>query len=149
MRPPHAILLVEVNPAEVQITQPALKDSALAVELIVVRDGPEAVDYLLRRGAHADGRRWRSPDLILLDLDLPGMNGRDVLRRIRTTAGLCTVPVVALTTSGRHEDIHAMYAAGANTYIEKPGDFTRFVEVMATIKPYWLDTASLPPRDYE
>lgn len=145
MKPIHAILLVEDNPADVKITQRALKESTFPVELLVVRDGQEAVDYLLRRGPHAGDAAWRSPDLILLDVNLPRLNGRQVLERIRATPGLRSVPVVVLTTSGREEDIREMYAAGANTYIEKPTDFARFVEVLQTIQRYWLDTALLPP----
>jgi CheY-like chemotaxis protein len=144
-RPAHAILLVEDNPADVKITQRALRESALSVELIVVRDGQEAVEYLLRQGAHATAEGWRGPDLILLDLNLPRLNGLEVLQRIRATPELCAVPVVVLTTSRRAEDVHEMYAAGANTYIEKPQDFARFVQVLQTIQRYWLDTALLPP----
>src|SRR4029077_20234872 len=92
MKPAHAILLVEDNPADVKITQRALKESGLPVELIVVRDGQEAVDYLLRQGTHAAAPDWRSPDLILLDLNLPGMTGRQVLERVRGTPSLKAVP---------------------------------------------------------
>jgi two-component system response regulator len=145
MKPTHAILLVEDNPADVKITQRALKESGLGVELIVVRDGQEAVDYLLRQGQHADGVNWRSPDLILLDLNLPKMSGREVLQRLRSTPKMRAVPVVVLTTSRRQEDVAAMYASGANTYIEKPEEFARFVQVLQTIHRYWLDTALLPP----
>jgi two-component system response regulator len=145
MKPAHAILLVEDNPADVKITQRALKESAFPVELLVVRDGQEAVDYLLRQGAHAGNAAWRSPDLILLDINLPRLNGRQVLERIRATPGLRTVPVVVLTTSSREQDVEQMYAAGANTYVEKPADFARFVEILRTIQRYWLDTAVLPP----
>ena len=145
MKPVHAILLVEDNPADIKITQRALRESAVPVELLVVRDGQEAVEYLLRQGEHAGSAAWRSPDLILLDLNLPRMTGREVLERIRTTPALKSVPVVVLTTSKRQEDIQEMYAAGANTYIEKPQDFARFVEVLKTIQTYWLDTALLPP----
>jgi two-component system response regulator len=145
MKPAHAILLVEDNPADVKITQRALKESGLPVDLIVVRDGQEAVDYLFRQGNHASGGEWRSPDLILLDLNLPRMNGREVLERLRANPTLRTVPVVVLTTSRREEDVQQMYAAGANTYIEKPQDFSRFVQVLQTIHRYWLDTALLPP----
>ena len=144
-RPSHAILLVEDNPADVKITERALKESALPVQLIVVRDGQEAVEYLLRQGEHAADRGWRGPDLILLDLNLPRLNGLEVLRLIRATPELRAVPVVVLTTSRRHQDVQEMYAAGANTYIEKPQDFARFVEVLQTIQRYWLDTALLPP----
>ena len=145
MKPVHAILLVEDNPADIKITQRALRQSALPVELLVVRDGQEAVDYLLRQGEHAGSASWRSPDLILLDLNLPRLNGREVLERIRATPELKAVPVVVLTTSRRQEDVAAMYAAGANTYIEKPQDFDRFVQVLETIQRYWLETALLPP----
>jgi len=145
MKSAHAILLVEDNPADVKITQRALKESGAPVDLIVVRDGQEAVDYLLRQGAHAGSVDWRSPDLILLDVNLPGMTGREVLERVRSTPALRTVPVVVLTTSRRQEDVQQMYAAGANTYIEKPRDLTRFIQVLQTIHHYWLDTALLPP----
>jgi two-component system response regulator len=145
MKSAHAILLVEDNPADVKITQRALKESGVGVDLIVVRDGQEAVDYLFRQGAHAGAPNWRSPSLILLDLNLPRMNGREVLERVRGNPDLRTVPVVVLTTSRRQEDVQQMYACGANTYIEKPNDFNRFVQVLQTIHRYWLDTALLPP----
>ncbi|HXG09045.1 MAG TPA: response regulator [Gemmataceae bacterium] len=141
----HAILLVEDNPADVQITQRALQESGGKVELIVVRDGQEAMDYLLRRGAFADRPDWRSPDLILLDLNLPRLTGLEVLRRIRATPALQVVPVVVLTTSRWDEDVRQVYAAGANTYIEKPQDFDRFVEILRIVQTYWLDIALLPP----
>ena len=145
MKSAHAILLVEDNPADVKITQRALKESGLGVELIVVRDGQEAVDYLLRQGTHAGTECWRSPDLILLDLNLPKLSGHEVLLRLRGTPRLKAVPVVVLTTSRRQEDVAAMYASGANTYIEKPEDFQRFVEVLQTIHRYWMDLALVPP----
>jgi CheY-like chemotaxis protein len=144
MKAAHAILLVEDNPADVKITQRALRDSGLAVDLIVVRDGQEAVEYLMRQGTYAQTDDWRSPDLILLDLNLPRLTGREVLLRIRARPELRTVPVVVLTTSCRPEDVHELYAAGANTYIEKPQDFARFVQVLQTIHHYWLNTALLP-----
>jgi CheY-like chemotaxis protein len=144
MKPPHAILLVEDNPAEVKITQRALRESEFPVELLVVQDGQEALDYLLRQGKHAGDAGWRCPDLILLDLNLPGLTGREVLERLRATPALRAVPVVVLTTSGRPEDIQDMYTAGANTYIQKPQDFARFVQVLRTLETYWLGTALLP-----
>jgi two-component system response regulator len=141
----HAILLVEDNPADIQITRRALRDSALPIELIVVRDGQEAVDYLLKKGSHAATANWRKPDLILLDLNLPRLPGRDVLQLVRSTPQLRLVPVVILSTSKRQEEVADLYALGANTYIEKPQDFNRFVEVLGVIQRYWLDTALLPP----
>ena len=147
MKPAHAILLVEDNPADVEITRRALRESAAPVELIVVRDGQEALDYLLRQGSHAADVAWRMPDLVLLDLNLPRLTGRDVLQRLRATEAFRSVPVVVLTTSKRPEDIRDLYAAGANTYIEKPQDFNQFVEVLRTVRQYWLDTALLPPGE--
>ncbi len=143
----RAILLVEDSPADIQITRRALRESAVPVDLIVVRDGQEAVDYLRRQGPYAADAAWRVPDLILLDLNLPRLTGHEVLRHIRATPHLGAVPVVVLTTSSNPEDVRDVYAAGANTYIEKPQDFARFVEVLRTIQRYWLDTALLPPGD--
>ena len=144
MKPNRAILLVEDNPADIKITERALRGSSIPVQLIVVRDGQEAVDYLLRQGDYATNESWRDPDIILLDLNLPRLSGREVLERIRATPILRPVPVIVLTTSRRYEDVQEVYAAGANTYIEKPNDFNRFVEVLQTIQHYWLETALLP-----
>ena len=101
--------------------------------------------HLFRQGSYAQRDGWRSPDLILLDLNLPRLTGREVLQRIRATPALRAVPVVVLTTSRRLEDVQQMYEAGANTYVEKPQDFARLVQVLQTIQRYWLDTALLPP----
>ena len=143
-KPTYAILLVEDNPADITITQRALRESDFSVELIVLRDGQEALDYLLRCGPHADDANWRCPDLVLLDLNLPRVSGLEVLARVRSLPDLKTVPVVVLTTSRRQEDVQAVYAAGANTYIEKPQDFAKFVLVLQTIQRYWLEVALLP-----
>jgi len=145
MKPTHAILLVEDNPADIKITERALRESAMPVQLIVARDGQEAIDYLQRSGSQAGRDEWRRPDLIVLDLNLPRLSGQEVLRRVRSMAGFRTVPIIVLTTSRREEDIQDVYAAGANTYFEKPADFDRFIEVLRTIKRYWLDMALLPP----
>ncbi len=145
MKPAHAILLVEDNPADIKITERAVRESGFPVELLVVRDGQEALEYLLRQGEHALSPNWRNPDLILLDLNLPRMTGLEVLQRIRATPALKAVPVIVLTTSRRHEDVQSTYAAGANTYIEKPQNFQKFVQVLQTIQRYWLDMALLPP----
>lgn len=145
MKASHSILLVEDNPADVKITQRALREGGLPVDLLVVRDGQEAVEYLMRQGTYEAQSDWRVPDLILLDINLPRLNGLQVLERIRSTPALRTTPVVVLTTSRRQEDVQQMYAAGANTYIEKPQDFNRFVQVLQTIQRYWLETALLPP----
>jgi CheY-like chemotaxis protein len=147
MKASHAILLVEDNPADIQITKRALRDGGLPVELIVVRDGQEAVDYLFRQGSQAERTDWRRPDLILLDLNLPRVTGREVLEQVRNHSELQAVPVVILSTSKRQEDVADLYQRGANTYIEKPQDFNRFVEVLKVIQRYWLDAALLPPSE--
>src|SRR5712691_8877163 len=141
MKSVHAILLVEDNPADIKITRRALRESNMSVDLLVARDGEEAVEYLLRQGQHAADPSWRRPDLVLLDLNLPRLTGRQVLERARATPALRALPVVVLTTSRRLEDVRDMYNAGANTYIEKPQDFNRFVEVLQAIRWYWLETA--------
>jgi chemotaxis family two-component system response regulator Rcp1 len=138
------ILLVEDNPAEVLITQRALRESAFQVELSVVRDGQEAMDFLFRQGPQATNPNWRYPDLVLLDLNLPRLSGRQVLERMRAAPQLRRIPVVVLTTSGHPQDVEDVYNAGANTYIQKPQDFGRFVQVMRVVQTYWLDTALLP-----
>ena len=146
---------------DVKIKQRAQAHAGSDVDLAVVRDGQEAEDYLFRQGPYArpdaeedlgDGRKeataatpWRAPDLVVLDLNLPRLTGIDVLKQIRAAPHLCLMPVVVLSTSRLPEDVRAAYTAGANTYIEKPQDFARFVEVLQTIQRYWLDTALLPP----
>ena len=144
MKPVPIILLVEDNPADIKITERALRESGMPVELIVARDGLEAEEYLLQRGKHAEKSTWRRPDLVLLDLNLPLRSGQEVLRRIRSTPALKTVPVIVLTTTRREEDIEDVYKAGANTFIPKPQEFGRFVEVLQIIQRYWLETALLP-----
>jgi CheY-like chemotaxis protein len=145
MKSSYTIMLVEDNAADIKITQRALRDSSYPVELVVVRDGHEAIEYLQRQGAYAADAAWRFPDLILLDINLPRMTGLQVLQRIRATPRLRALPVVVLTTSRRQEDILDMYSAGANTYVEKPQEYNRFVEVVGVLQRYWLGTAILPP----
>jgi CheY-like chemotaxis protein len=140
----HAVLLVEDSPADILITQRAWQASGVAAELIVARDGQEALDYLLRQGRYAADPAWRAPDLVLLDLNLPRLPGLEVLRSIRAAPALPPVPVVVLTTSRRAEEVRALYAAGANTYVEKPRDFQRFIEVLRAVARYWFELALLP-----
>jgi CheY-like chemotaxis protein len=145
MKPTPVILLVEDNPADVQLIQRTLREDPGAVELVCFADGQQALDYLLPPGGRADA--VRPPDLILLDMHLPGLPGREILERLRAAPPLRGVPVVVLTTSGEIEDVRAMYAAGANTYIEKPQDVGRFAEVLRTVRLYWLQTARLPSAE--
>jgi CheY-like chemotaxis protein len=144
------ILLVEDSPADVQIMQRAVRESGLSVELIVVHDGEEAVNYLLRQGKYAGATPgWRTPSLVLLDLNLPRLSGSEVLRRLRGNHTMHTVPVIVFSTSAAAADVREAYAAGANTYIQKPRDFGHFLEVLQTIKSYWLETALLPSCSYD
>jgi CheY-like chemotaxis protein len=136
------ILLVEDNPGDVRLTQEALKAITLANELHVVRDGVEAIDYLRRDGQYAAATR---PDLILLDLNLPKKNGREVLKEIKRDAALCRIPVVVLTTSQAKDDIVRSYDLHANSYIAKPVDLDHFHRIVQTIGRYWFSIVSLPP----
>lgn len=139
------LLLVEDSPADVKILQRGLIQAGRSVDLIVVRDGQEAADYLLRRGPFAKNTAWRRPDLIVLDLNLPRLTGQEVLKLLRATPQFALTPVVVLSTSRRPEDVRDAYAAGANTYIEKPLDFDRFVNILRTLSQLWLEMAVLPP----
>jgi len=142
--PKHALLLVEDSPTEVQIVQRALKDLGKPVHLCVVRDGQEAMDYLLGQGSFAEAKKSR-PQLVLLDLNLPRLSGLDVLRHMRGHPDLRSLPVVLWSTSRKVEDIRAGYLAGANSFIEKPRDYKRFRDVLEGILHYWFESALLLP----
>ena len=137
---PAQILLVEDNPDDLAITMRAFQKSALVSRLIVARDGQEVLDLLCR--AEASGSR---PDLVLLDINLPKVNGLDVLATVRATDRVCTVPIVMLTASGRREDIERSYELGANSYIQKPIVFERMTRALDVMRQYWFEVATLPP----
>lgn len=139
------ILLVEDNPADVEITREAFRRTRSGVRLHVCRDGEEAVEYLQQRGRYQPQTAPR-PDLILLDLNLPGKSGLDVLRDIKQAADLKCIPVVVLTTSDRDEDILRCYECGTNSYLTKPVQFDDCVKLVAEIQEYWLQLSKLPPR---
>jgi chemotaxis family two-component system response regulator Rcp1 len=136
------ILLVEDNDGDVRLTREALDEGKVANKLIVASDGVEAMAILHRTGNHADKPR---PDLILLDLNLPRMDGRKVLAEIKGDPDLRRIPVVVLTTSKAEEDILRTYNLHANCYITKPVDFDKFVSVVKTIDEFWLTIVRLPP----
>lgn len=140
---PIEILMVEDNPGDVRLTQEALKDAKVSNTLRVVEDGAAALDFLYRRGDYADAPR---PDLILLDLNLPKKNGREVLEVIKQDAQLKMIPVVILTTSQAEEDVVRAYSLHANCYISKPVDFTQFTKIVRTIEDFWLSIVTLPPK---
>jgi two-component system response regulator len=135
------ILLVEDNPGDVELTKEALKDAKVATHLHVVEDGAAALDFLFKRGEHAHVPR---PDLILLDLNLPKKDGREVLAEIKADPCLAKIPVVILTTSQADEDIIRAYQLHANCYITKPVDFRQFVKVIQSIEDFWLTVVKLP-----
>ncbi|MGB7749691.1 MAG: response regulator [Verrucomicrobiia bacterium] len=140
---PIEILLVEDNPGDVDLTREALEIGKLNNILHVVDDGEEAMAFLRREGQYAKAPR---PDLVLLDLNLPKKNGREVLAEIKSDADLKRIPVVILTTSKAEEDILKTYNLHANCYVTKPIDLDQFIKVVHAIEEFWLTIVKLPPN---
>ncbi len=140
---PVDILLVEDSPADVRLTREALKSAKVLNALHVVRDGIAAMAFLRRQGAHANAPR---PGLILLDLNLPKKDGREVLDEIKHDEVLMRIPVVVLTTSRAEEDVLRTYNLHANAYITKPVDLKQFLGVIRTLEEFWLAVVTLPPN---
>ena len=138
------ILLVEDNPGDVRLTQEALKEAKVMNELSVVSNGEEALSFLRRRGSFSSAPR---PDLIMLDLNLPRMDGREVLAQIKADPDLKRIPVVILTTSSAEKDILVTYNLHANCYITKPVDLDQFLEVVKSIESFWMAIVRLPPNE--
>lgn len=138
---PIEMLLVEDNEADIRLTQIALKQAKLANTLNVVRDGEEALAYLKGEGEYAGRRR---PDLVLLDLNLPKLNGSEVLKEIREMEEFKSLPVVILTTSDADQDIYKSYELHANCYITKPVDLRKFMGVVEMIEDFWVRVVTLP-----
>ncbi len=141
---PIEILLVEDNPGDARLAREALRDSKIRNSLSHAKDGLEALAFLRREGAHADAPR---PDLILLDLNLPRMDGRELLAEIKRDADLKRIPVVILTISENEEDVLRTYNLHANCYITKPLDLGQFLKVVKSIEDFWLTIVRLPPRE--
>ena len=137
------ILLVEDNPGDVDLTKEALQEAKVRNRLHVVEDGAAALDFLYQRGAYAGVPR---PDIILLDLNLPKKDGREVLAEVKADAKLADIPVVVLTTSDADEDVLRVYRLRANCYITKPVDFGQFMRVVRSIEDFWLTIVKLPKR---
>ncbi len=135
------ILLVEDNPADVRLTREVLENGDGSTRLRVVRDGEEAMAFLRRQGEYADCAR---PNLVLLDLNLPKKDGREVLQELKADTNLCRIPVVVLTTSAAESDISRSYELHANCFITKPLDLDEFFSVVQSIKDFWLASARLP-----
>jgi two-component system, chemotaxis family, response regulator Rcp1 len=142
---PIEILLVEDSPGDVRLTIEALKEAKVANNLSVVEDGVKAMEFMRRQGQYASAAR---PDLILLDLNLPRKDGREVLKEVKADADLRRIPLVVLTTSRAEEDILKAYDLHANCYITKPVDFEQFMHVVKSIENFWLTVVKLPPNGY-
>jgi two-component system, chemotaxis family, response regulator Rcp1 len=138
---PIEILLIEDSPSDVALTVEALQAGKIANNLNRVADGVEAIDYLRQRGKYAKAPR---PDLIMLDLNLPRKDGRDVLRELKTDPSLKLIPIIVLTTSRADKDVLQSYELNANCYITKPVDFEHFIEVVKSIENFWLTVVTLP-----
>ena len=140
---PITVLYVEDNDDDVEITRLGFTHARLAIDLQVVNDGEECMAYLRRGPAYQHAVR---PDLVLLDINMPRMNGFEVLRLIEADESLCAIPVVILTSSSADEDIAAMYQLRCSSFISKPVDFDKFVEIIKTLTDYWFTVVELPSR---
>jgi chemotaxis family two-component system response regulator Rcp1 len=142
---PIEILLVEDNPGDVRLTKEALKEGKVYSNLHTCKDGVEAMEFLRRQGKYKDAPR---PDIILLDLNLPKKDGREVLEEIKTDDQLKRIPVVVLTTSKAEEDVLKTYNLHANCYVTKPVDLEKFMVVVKSIDIFWLTVVTLPPNGH-
>jgi chemotaxis family two-component system response regulator Rcp1 len=140
---PIEILLVEDNPGDVRLTMEGLTEGKVRNNLHVARDGVEAMAFLRREGQHAGAVR---PDLILLDLNLPRMDGREVLTAVKADDRFKTIPIVVLTTSAAEQDVLRSYELQANCYITKPADLEQFLTVVRSIEDFWLTIVTLPHK---
>ncbi|MEZ4674086.1 MAG: response regulator [Caldilineaceae bacterium] len=139
---PIEILLVEDNPGDVRLTLEIFKESNLENHVVVVKDGVEAMAYLYQQNNYKHAKR---PDLILLDLNLPRKDGREVLAEIKATPTLRSIPVIVLTSSDTEQDIQQAYDLHANCYIAKPVDFEQLLHVVRLLKEFWFTVVKLPP----
>jgi CheY-like chemotaxis protein len=142
-REPVEILLAEDNPGDVKLTRKALERGRLANNLHVVTDGVETMAFLRGDGEYDDAPR---PDLVLLDLNMPRKDGREVLEEIKESEGLRRIPVVILTSSEAEEDVIKSYERHANAYLTKPVDFEGFIDVVNSLEEFWLQVVKLPPE---
>ena len=140
------ILLVEDNPDDEALTLRALNKNRVANNIVVVRDGVEALDYLFASGPYAGRDSFDLPQVVLLDIKLPKVDGLEVLRRIRSDPRTHMLPVVILTSSREEQDLIQAYSNGANSYVRKPVDFNQFVEAIGQLGLYWLVLNEAPPQ---
>ncbi|MGM0574865.1 MAG: response regulator [Myxococcota bacterium] len=141
------ILLAEDRDRDVLVTREALNEAMVPHILTPVSDGQEVLDYLYRQGVYADPLRSPRPDVVLLDLNLPRVDGRDVLRRVKSDKALCHIPIVVLSTAHHRAEVLQAYRHGANAYIEKPIAYDRFVQVISHFGDFWTRCASLPAEE--
>lgn len=137
------ILLIEDNPGDVRLTLEALRDGRISNQVSVVRDGEEAIDFMRQRGTHAEAER---PHIVLLDLNLPKKDGREVLEEIKADPDLHRIPVIVLTTSSADRDVLLSYDLHANCYIKKPIEYDEFMQAVRGIENFWLKIVRLPPE---
>lgn len=140
------ILLVEDNPSHMELAGEAIKEASTLTKVMYVKTGEDALSYLYREGKYNDEEKYPRPDLILLDLKLPGTNGKDVLRQIKSDKRTRAIPVIILSISALDKDVDECYMLGANGYITKPMDFGQFVAIVKTIPFYWTFVNTLPKK---
>jgi CheY-like chemotaxis protein len=141
------ILLAEDDPGDQELTRRALQRDVLRADLKIVQNGEEFLDYLFRRGEFEDPATSPRPDLILLDLNMPKLNGREALAELKQHQELARIPVVVLTTSQQEVDILQSYDLGCSSYIQKPVDVGQFIEVVHSLGNYWFEVVTLPPSN--
>lgn len=140
----RSILLIEDSPEDREATIRAFQRSGCRNPIVNCPDGEDALDYLYRRGSYTPPTQAPRPSLILLDLNLPGTDGREVLERVKSDENLCQIPVIVLTTSSDDRDIEACYKAGANSYIQKPVNMDGFFKAVQSLQDYWFEVVILP-----
>ncbi len=143
---PAIILLVEDNVADQRLTERALEENKIRNKLFIVEDGQEAMEYLRNEGKYADLESNPRPDLLLLDIKMPRMDGKQVLREIKNDPELKQIPVVILTTSDHEQDVIDSYNLGVNAYITKPVDYEQFVNTIKSLENFWFDVVVLPSQ---
>jgi CheY-like chemotaxis protein len=143
------ILLVEDNPADQQLTLRAFKQGKLNTRINIANDGQEAMDYLLNKNKFADIEQFPRPDLILLDINMPRKDGKQVLKEIRSNSILKIIPVIMLTTSDQEKDIIDSYNLGVNAYISKPVRLADFINIVSKLEEFWFILSQLPPKKIE
>lgn len=143
------ILLVEDDPGDQELTRRSLQGDLLKTDLRIANDGGEALDYLFRRGRYADPEASPRPDLIMLDLNMPRVDGKQVLEILRQTPALDPIPVIVLTTSSEEVDVVRSYDLGCNSFLQKPVEVDAFIDALRTLRRYWLELVTLPPHHEE